>query len=174
MKKYDVKELILIGLVAAMSIIVKPYVKTLSLTIVSESHLPVGIVAGIVYMMWLSLIYRLVPKTGTVTLFSIVQIFLSIMIMGMPLPRAITFIPTGIAADMVLKFYKGPELLGNILTGATANTVGSLVMFYMFYGKQSQPLMFIIAIAVISGSLSGFLTQFLVNRLRSFKLVSSI
>lgn len=170
MKKFTLRDFILISLIAVISIITKPYIKSLSFSFTSMYNLPGGIIGGVFYMMWLSLIYRLVPKTGTVLLFSILQIFLAMSIMGMPPGYAMTFIPTGLAAELVFKFFKGSEIWGNILAGAVANAVGSASMYLLFFGSQKEPLMIGIAIALISGGASGILTQILINRLRAFRV----
>lgn len=170
MKKFTLRDFILISMIAVISIITKPYIKSLSFSFTSLYNLPGGIIGGVFYMMWLSLIYRLVPKTGTVTLFSILQIFLAISLMGMPPAYAITFIPTGIAADLIFRYFRGAEIWGNIIAGAVANAVGSASMYLLFFGTQKEPLMVGIVIALISGGASGIFAHLLVTRLRAFNL----
>jgi uncharacterized membrane protein len=65
-KNFSLQDLILIALLASLSIATKPFVSWLSNSITASAHLPGGLVGGVFYMMWLSLVYRLVGKRFSV------------------------------------------------------------------------------------------------------------
>lgn len=87
--------------------------------------------------------------------------------------KALLFIPSGVVAQIILSNIKNNELAGNILAGAFANLVGSIAMYYLLFNNQKSPLLYGLIISFFSGGASGFLTQFIYNRLKSFGLIKA-
>ncbi len=168
LKSFHLKDLILISLLATLSIVSKPYVFMASSFATSSLHMPAGVVGGIWYMMWISLTYRLVSKRGSVFLFGFLQFFLVMAMLGTPLIKAITYLPPVLMAELIYFFLADANILfTDMLVGAVANLTGTILSFLLFYGNQSQILLVAGSIAIVSGSLSAFISQFLVARLNN-------
>ncbi|MBN2259358.1 MAG: hypothetical protein JW702_02320 [Clostridiales bacterium] len=169
LKKFELREIILISILAALSIVTKPLVKSLSMMAVASFGVPNGLVGGVIYMMWLTLIFRFVSKPFAVIGFSALQGILATLIMGMQPIGIFSYIASGLAAEMILiPLMNKNMLLVNILAGGVANAVGAVLIYFMFYSKNVDPLLVIIVISFISGGLSGFLTSFIYGRLKNF------
>lgn len=167
LRKFELRDLLLIAIMASLSIATKPMVKSLSALAVGSWGMPNGLVGGVIYMMWLSLIYRLVGKTMTVVLFSVIQGILAIGVLGMPPMGIASYLASGIAAEMVfLMLRQMPEMMGNIAAGGVANVAGALVNYYLFFGKVTDPLPILIGLSLVSGGMSGILTRLLAGRLK--------
>ena len=167
-KKFELREIILIAIIAALSIVTKPMVKSLSAMAVSSFGVPNGLVGGIIYMMWLTLIFRFVSKPFAVIGFSALQGILAMLIMGMqPIGLAI-YIASGVGAELVLIPLRNKNmLLVNILAGGVANAVGSVMMYFLLFSRAIDPVYIIMAISFVSGGLSGFVTSFIYGRLKN-------
>lgn len=173
MKNSNLRDMTLISMLAALSIVTKPFVRTFSFSITSMYGLPGGIIGGIFYMMWLSLIFRVTNKKYSVILFAILQGVLAMTMNGIGLYKALLFIPSGIVAQIILSNVKNSELVGNVLAGAFANLVGSIAMYFLLFSNQKSPLLYGLIISFFSGGASGFVTQFICNRLKSFGLIKA-
>ncbi|MCH4886129.1 hypothetical protein EZV73_01050 [Acidaminobacter sp. JC074] len=170
MKDYSTRDYVLISMIAALSIVTKPLIKTLSFSLTSMYGLPGGIIGGIFYMMWLSLVYRVTGKRYSVILLSILQGFLAMAILGIDITKALIFIPSGLAADFVFMTFRGNKTLVNMLAGGCANIVGTICMYFLLFNAGQGVLTIGILIAGISGALSGLVTSILVTRFKSFGL----
>ena len=168
LKKFELREIILIAIIAALSIVTKPMIKSLSAIAVSSFGVPNGLVGGMIYMMWLTLIFRFVSKPFAVIGFSALQGILAMVIMGMqPIGLAI-YIASGVAAELVLVPLKNKNmLLVNILAGGVANAVGSVMMYFLIFSRAVDPVYIIMFLSFISGGLSGFVTSFIYGRLKN-------
>lgn len=167
MKKFELRDILLIAILAALSIVTKPLVKSLSALAVGSMGLPNGLVGGMIYMMWLTLIFRLVGKPLTVIAFSALQGVLAVLVMGMSPIGMASYVASGIAAELVLlPLAKAPMLPVNFLAGGIANAAGAVINYYLFFGRVVDPLPIIIGMSLLSGGLSGFLTSFIYGRIR--------
>lgn len=174
LKKFELRDIILIGIIAALSIVTKPLVKSLSALAVGSMGLPNGLVGGIIYMMWLTLIFRLINKPFSVISFSFIQGILAILIMGMPPIGIVSYLASGIAAELILNPLKDKAMLPiNMLAGGIANVAGAIINYFIFFGKVVDPLLIIIVLSLLSGGLSGFLTSFIYARVRGLWSVAT-
>ena len=73
MKRFSVKEIILISVMAALGLAVKPVVTPLAHIISTPLMIPGGALAGGLYMMWLAVAFGLTRKRDTATLMGLVQ-----------------------------------------------------------------------------------------------------
>ena len=80
---FTLKELLIISLLATISVISKPVVFYVTSVITSTLYVPAGMIAGVYYMMWLTLVYRIIKKPFCVILFCIIQAFLAVTLNGM-------------------------------------------------------------------------------------------
>jgi hypothetical protein len=174
LKSFALRDLILIALLASLSIATKPFVSWLSNSITASAHLPGGLIGGVFYMMWLSLVYRVIGKKFSVLFFCILQAFLAVTVTGVFPLRAVTYIPPGIIAELVFYFMQNSKhhTLVNILAGALANASGAISTYYLFIGKETSPLPILILISLISGGASGILASFVYGKLLPFLQIS--
>lgn len=175
LKSFTLRDLILIALLASLSMATKPFVSWLANSITASVHLPGGLVGGVFYMMWLSLVYRLVGKRFSVLFFCILQAFLAVTITGIFPLRAVTYIPPGIVAELVFYFMQksNQQTIVNMVAGALANASGAIVTYFLFIGRETSPLPFLIIISLISGGASGILTSFIYGKLLPFLRVTN-
>ncbi|NLG64707.1 MAG: ECF transporter S component, partial [Actinobacteria bacterium] len=75
-RTFSTRDLILIAIVAALGISIKPVVVPLAHLIAAPLFVPAGALAGGLYMMWLVVGMGLVPRRGTATLIALVQALL--------------------------------------------------------------------------------------------------
>lgn len=151
--KFTVSEMILISLIAAISIVTKPYLKALA------APLPIaGVVMGAFYMMWVVFIALLINKRFSATLFSILQAVLALALgvagkwglwvfVGYTIP--------GLAVDFIF-MSRTSKLVKSILSGAVANFIGSLISMLIFTPNIGNKIL-LLAPSIFSGAIGGFL-----------------
>jgi len=151
--KFTVSEMILISLIAAISIVTKPYLKALA------APLPIaGVVMGAFYMMWVVFIALLINKRFSATLFSILQAVLALALgvagkwglwvfVGYTIP--------GLAVDFIF-MSRTSKLVKSILSGAAANFIGSLIAMLIFTPNIDYKIL-LLAPSIFSGAIGGFL-----------------
>jgi hypothetical protein len=167
LKSLELKEIILIAILAALSIVTKPLIVNLSAVMVGSFGIPNGVIGGMIYMMWLSLIFRLVGKPFVVLGFTVLQGILAILVMGMPPVGLVSYVASGIGAELVLVPLKNRNpLFVNMLAGAVANSVGALAVYFLFFSRNVDPLTLVLILSFFSGSLSGILTTGIYARIK--------
>jgi hypothetical protein len=167
LKSLELKEIILIAILAALSIVTKPLIVNLSAVMVGSFGIPNGVIGGMIYMMWLSLIFRLVSKPFVVLGFTVLQGILAILVMGMPPVGLVSYVASGIGAELVLVPLKNRNpLIVNMLAGAVANSVGALAVYFLFFSRNVDPLSLVLTLSFFSGSLSGILTTGIYTRIK--------
>ncbi len=167
MKSLELKEIILIAILAALSIVTKPLIVNLSAVMVGSFGIPNGVIGGMIYMMWLSLIFRLVSKPFVVLGFTVLQGILAILVMGMPPVGLVSYVASGIGAELVLVPLKNRNpLIVNMLAGAVANSVGALAVYFLFFSRNVDPLSLVLTLSFFSGGLSGILTTGIYTRIK--------
>lgn len=151
--KFTVSEMILISLIAAISIVTKPYLKALA------APLPIaGVVMGAIYMMWVVFIALLINKKYSATLFSLLQAILALALgvagkwglwvfIGYTLP--------GLVVDFIF-MSKTSKLIKAISSGAAANFIGSFIAMLLFTPNINNKLV-LLAPSLFSGAIGGFL-----------------
>ncbi len=103
--RFSLFDLIIIAMMAALGIALKPVVVPLAHIITGPLFIPSGAVAGGFYMLWLVLGFALTGKRGTATLIALVQA-LAVIGTGMPGSHGamslLTYTVPGIMADLGL------------------------------------------------------------------------
>ncbi|WP_069650906.1 ECF transporter S component [Caloranaerobacter ferrireducens] len=172
---FTLKELLIISLLATISIVSKPAVFYVSSVITATFHVPAGIIGGVYYMMWLTLVYRIIKKPFSVILFCLIQAFLAVTLNGMFILKALTFIPPGIGVEIVLRTVKFKnDCIVNILAGAVANLLGASLSYILFFGKQKEIFIVVAVMSAVSGGLSGILTTFIYEKILNSKIISDL
>ncbi|SHJ55344.1 ECF transporter S component [Paramaledivibacter caminithermalis] len=174
LKKFTLKDLIYISLLAAIATITKIPLKMASKLFASTFGLPGGIINGMYYMFWLIAAYGIVGKRGTGILFCIIQAGLSIYIFSMPSIKVITFIPPGLAVDLlnVIINCKKDTKVFMALGGAVANVAGTLTMSILVMKVPLIGLIMASMIASISGGIGGYCAYIVVKNLKIYQLQS--
>lgn len=173
MKRFSVKELILISVMAALGLAVKPVVTPLAHIISTPLMIPGGALAGGLYMMWLAVAFGLTGKRGTATLMGLVQ-GIVVMLTGMPGSHGVmsifSYTMPGVVMDFgMLILRRGIEGPGTALTaGVLANVTGTLCVNVIFYNLPFIPLLLSISTASFSGAVGGLLAWQLLRALGKY------
>lgn len=167
-KRFTLKELIYISLLATIATISKTPIRVLSNFLSGSIGLPGGVIGGVYYMFWIVAACGFVKKTGTATLFCIIQIFVSLVISSMPPIKLITYLPPGIAIDLFLLLWRKDPLQKGIMVilGALANSAGAVAQAMIIMGLSNIPTLISAITSAISGAIGGYLAFVVVIKLR--------
>lgn len=171
-KRFTLREMIYISLLAATATVSKVPIRALSNFLTSSVGLPGGVIGGVYYMFWIVAACAVVRKKGTATLFCIIQIFVTIATSSMPLIKLITYLPPGIAIDLFLlvfnknKFNKGTMMI----LGAIANCAGAITQATLIMQLPIIPMLVSAAIAIVSGAVGGYFAYVVIIRIRGIVL----
>ena len=159
---YTVRDMILIALMAAIGIAIKPLVVPVVRVVAVPLGLPGGSLIGGIYMMWLVLGHTFTGKPWAATLVGVVQAGLAWAI-GAPGPEGPWMLPMymapGAAADLALRLgQRGSATLSlgvAMLAGAAANATGIVLMCLIIYRIRFPVLVLSMAVGALSGSVGG-------------------
>lgn len=108
-RRYTLYELVMMAIMAALGIAVKPILVPLAHVVCGPLMIPSGALAGGLYMMWIVIAYGLTQKPGTALWVSVIQAFL-VLFTGVTGSHGImslfTYILPGIAVEAVLLILK--------------------------------------------------------------------
>jgi hypothetical protein len=176
LRKFTVFELIIISLIAAVSIAIKPFVVLLG-GVLTNSIVPIGTISGVIYMIWLVLPSCFTQKRGTAILTGSVQACLALAF-GMMGNRGLLNVPVYILPCIVLeivmllsKSYISSKISG-FIAGGTANLTGAFIVGTLFLQLSFIPLMISLVLAFISGGVGGIIACRLFRIMESFKTES--
>jgi len=173
--RFETKELILIALMAAMGLAIKPFVKTFTHLISSPLGIPGGTITGGFYMMWLTLSMALTRRFGSATLTGLIQGFV-VLILGLfgshGALSIFTYTFPGLIIDIVALVYKRYDKLdGQILYCIIANLTGTWIVGLIIMKLPKAPFIIALSLSALSGAVGGILAYFLYRELKAFKLV---
>ncbi|MCG9967271.1 ECF transporter S component [Pelotomaculum terephthalicicum JT] len=172
--KFSLYDLIVIAMVSALGIAVKPIIAPLSHILAGPLLIPPGAVTGGIYMMWLVLGFGITGKRGTMTLIGLVQAIL-VMATGMVGSQGVmsllSYTAPGILADL------GLLLIGHrvcclpcaFLAGMLCNIAGTVVVNLVYYRFPAVPLLLSLSVAALSGGLGGVIAFKIVWQIRKFQ-----
>ncbi len=180
-KRFSPYNLVIMALVAAIGIAVKPVTITLAHIITGPLYVPGGVVGGGLYMMWIVIGAGLVGISGTATLIGIIQAFMVILLGSYGTHGALsllTYSIPGIFIDLLLLIMKNHRHiccpLCAFLAGAVANIGGTGIVSLAFFNLPLIPLLLSIFLAALSGGLGGLLAFYIITQLRKMKIAKSI
>lgn len=173
--KFSVYNLIVIALMAAVGVAVKPIIVPLVHIVSGPLLMPGGAVAGGLYMMWIVIGICITGKRGTGTLIGLVQ---SILVMalgfagGHGVMSIVSYTIPGMAADVIFLFpRKGSYNLLHCMVGCmAANMSGTFISNILFFRLPWAAVAFILAVAAMSGALGGVVSWMLVSNIRKLNL----
>ncbi|MFW5896978.1 MAG: ECF transporter S component [Bacillota bacterium] len=166
---FTIFDLVVISLMACLGIATKPIVVPLAHMITGPLFIPGGVLAGGFYMMWIVLGAALVKRRGAGTAVALIQA-LMVMSLGIygthGLASVITYVPPGIAVDLVLTIYPGnsADPIRRFSAGIAANMTGTFLVNLTFFRLPLVPLLLSISTAALSGGLGGWIAHGVATR----------
>ncbi|MEG0829429.1 MAG: ECF transporter S component [Anaerovoracaceae bacterium] len=177
LQRFSVYDLVIIAIMAALGIAVKPIVVPLAHLISGPLMMPSGAFAGGLYMMWLVIAYGIVKKPGTPTLTALIQallVFLTGIVGSHGIMTFFTYLIPGISIDLVLL------LIGHrvccrgcaVVSGVVANVAGTVCVNLVFFQAPDIYLILIMSVAALSGTVGGLLAWQLLRVMEKYKLIA--
>ncbi len=172
--KFSLYDLIIIAMMSALGIAIKPIIVPLSHILTGLLLIPPGAVTGGIYMMWLVLGFGITGKRGTMTLIGLVQAIL-VMATGMAGSQGamslLSYTMPGILADL------GLFLIGHrvcclpcaFLAGMLCNIAGTFMVNLVYYRFPVVPLVLSLCVAALSGGLGGIVAFKIVQQIWKFQ-----
>ena len=173
LKRFSIKDLIIIAAMAALGIAIKPVIVPLAHLVSTPLMIPGGTLAGGLYMMWLVMAMGLTKKRGAATLTGIVQAIL-VMVTGIAGSHGamslVSYTLPGAAIDIVLLIIRHRVCCVKcaFVAGILANVTGTVIVNMMFFSLPLIPLLLSIAVAAFSGGIGGLLAWQLLKALKRF------
>ena len=173
-KKFSVFDLIIMAIVAALGIAMKPVIVPLIHIITGPLFIPGGAIAGGFYMMWIVIGAGLVGKRGAAFIISIVQaiIVLTVGIVGTHgIVSLITYVAPGIAVELLFLItrQKGDNIFSCFFAGMAANLAGTVLTNFVFFKLPLVPLVLTLAGGALSGGLGGLIAYAVIKSVRKIK-----
>jgi len=159
LSKFTLFHLILIAVVAALGIAVKPVVVPLA-ALVTGPFLPGGAAAGGIYMLFLVLAASLTGARGAGALCGLCQ---SLLVLALGVAGShgalslLTYTLPGLAVDFAFLIFarKKSNLPACFFAGMLANIAGTASVNFAFFAMPLIPLLLSLCIAAFSGGLGG-------------------
>ncbi|MBP7563949.1 MAG: ECF transporter S component [Candidatus Cloacimonetes bacterium] len=174
MLKFSLNELLIIAILSAIGLAIKPVVTPLVHLISSPLMIPGGSLAGGIYMSWLVLAKLLVPKRGSAFLTGMTQA-LVVLFLGFFGNHGIFSIVSyglpGLMIELVALLYHKRNFISSILYCLTANCTGALLIALVIFRMPLIPMMVSLGIASISAVLGGILAWAIFIELKKLKIV---
>lgn len=178
LKKFTVYDFVIMAIMAALGIAIKPVVVPLAHLVSGPLMIPSGAFVGGLYMMWLVIGYGIVRKPGTGTLIALVQALLVIftgIIGSHGIMSLFTYIMPGLVMDAVLL------LMGHrcccrtcaLIAGIAANVTGTACVNVVFFQAPGLYLILILSVAAFSGAVGGFIAWELLRVLEKYHLIKN-
>ncbi|MDO4581902.1 MAG: ECF transporter S component [Bacillota bacterium] len=173
LRRFAVKDLLLIAAMAALGIAIKPVVVPLAHLVSTPLLIPGGALAGGLYMMWLVMAAGLTGKRGAATLAAVVQAIL-VLITGVVgshgVMSLLSYSLPGLAIDGTLLLLRHRCCCRPccFAAGIAANLTGTVITNLIFFRLPLIPLLLSLAVAALSGGLGGLLSWQLLKGLRRY------
>jgi len=175
LRRYTVKDLILIAAMAALGIAIKAIITPLIHLISAPLLIPGGALSGGLYMMWLVIAAGLTGKRGAATLAGLVQAIL-VILTGIGGSHGffslISYTLPGLVVDaaLLLMRHRACCLPCAFIACILANISGTAAVNQVFFRLPVVPLLLSLAAAAFSGGVGGVLAWHLLKALRRFQI----
>ena len=175
--KFSSFELIIIVVMAALGVAVKPIIVPIAHIVCGPLMIPSGAMAGGLYMMWMVIGYGMVRKRGTAFLIALVQTLLVVFtgIVGSHgIMTFLTYLGPGIAVELIMFMVprRGCSRPICLAAGTAANVIGTLTVNFVFFRTPGVYLILVLAIASLSGMIGGLISWELSKVFSTFDLYS--
>ena len=173
--KFSVFDYVIMALMAAVGVAVKPIVTAVAHIITGSLFIPAGTVAGGIYMLFLVLGAAIVGKRGASTMIAVVQALIMVVsgIFGTHgIISLLTYSAPGLAIDLIwlLMRHRGCCALCCFFAGMVANMTGSFGSNVIFFRLPWLPLLIMLAASALSGGLGGLIAWNINKVLIKYKL----
>lgn len=175
--KFSSYELIIIVVMAALGVAVKPIIVPIAHIVCGPLMIPSGAMAGGLYMMWMVIGYGMVRKRGTAFLIALVQTLLVVFtgIVGSHgIMTFLTYLGPGIAVELIMFMVprRGINRGLCLAAGTAANVIGTLTVNFVFFRTPGVYLILVLAIASLSGMVGGLISWELAKIFDTFNIYS--
>ncbi len=176
LQRFTVYDLVIIAIMAAIGIVIKPVVVPLAHIVTGPLMIPSGALSGGLYMMWMVIAYGIVKKPGTATLTALVQallVFFTGIIGSHGIMSLITYTCPGIVMDIVLLAIGHRVCCRGcaVIAGAAANVTGTITVNVVFFQVPGVYLILVLSLGLLSGAVGGFLAWELIKVIEKYHLV---
>jgi hypothetical protein len=178
-KRFTIYNLIIIAVMAAAGIAIKPIVSSVAHLISAPLMIPGGSLAGGLYMMWIVLAFAITGRYGSATLVGLVQAII-VMLTGIPgshgLMSLFSYVSPGLAVDIlmfILIAVCGREFdgLAAFFAGVVANVMGTAAVNVIFFHLPPLFLALTLLVAALSGGVGGLIAWTLFKVIKRYRLV---
>jgi len=179
LERFTLFELILLALIAAAGIAVKPVAVAVSHLITGPLLIPGGALAGGFYMLFVVLGGALVGKKGSATLVCLIQ-GIVVLVSGVygshGAASLVTYLVPGLLVDLLWIVCRtdGNSLTACFSGGIVANVSGSVLVNFVFFRMPLIPLLLTAALAALSGGIGGIVTWQIVKHFRKQNIFSHL
>lgn len=175
LNRFRIYDLIIISIMAALGIALKPIIVPLAHLISGPMMIPGGAFAGGLYMLWLVVGFGITGKRGTATLIGLVQAII-VMLTGVVgshgIMTLISYTSPGIVMDV------GLLLIGHsiccrscaFIAGLLANVTGAFVINFVFFRLPLFFLLLTLSVAALSGGIGGLIAWQLIRLLKKYHI----
>lgn len=176
LRRFSVRDLILIAAMAALGLAVKAVVTPLIHLASAAMFIPGGALAGGIYMMWLVIAVGITGKRGAAVLTGFIQSLLVILtgIGGSHgLLSLVSYTLPGLAIDLwlLVSRHRVCCLPCAFISCILANLIGTFTVNSIFFRLPAIPLALSLAAAAFSGGVGGVLTWHLLAALNKFDII---
>lgn len=173
--KFSTRDLIVIAVMAAIGLSIKPVISPLSKLISTPLMLPGGSFAGGFYMMWMVLALALTGKPGAASIFGFIQAVV-VLIMGSygnhGALSLLTYTVPGLVLDLAALAFRDKRLLiCHLSLCALANITGAMIMALLIFRHPPVMLIVTLCTSLASGIIGGYLSWLIHFELRKLKLI---
>ncbi|QUI22797.1 ECF transporter S component [Vallitalea pronyensis] len=171
LRRFHIFELMLIAMMAALGIAVKPYIKVVVQIVAGPLFIPGGALAGGLYLIWIVIGAGLIKKPGTATLIALTQ-GIMVMITGIygshGVMSIVTYTMPGLMMDLLFGITKsqGTSAWACFLGGIVANLTGTFLSNLLFFNLPLIPLILTLSTATLSGGLGGILAYQVIKSIK--------
>ena len=175
MGRFSTRDLVIIAIMAAIGLSIKPVISPLSKLISTPLMLPGGSFAGGFYMMWMVLALALTGKPGAATVFGFIQAVV-VLVQGTygnhGALSLLTYTIPGIVVDIVgLAFVNKKLLFSHLSLCAVANITGAMIMAIIIFRHPLPMLIVTLCTSLASGIIGGYFSWFIHYELGKLKLL---
>ena len=175
-KNQPLFHLILIAVMAALGVGVKPVVSTLAHVVTGPLGIPGGAVAGGIYMLFLVLAASLTGAKGAGALCGLCQ---GLLVLAAGLAGShgalslLTYTLPGLAADLMFLIFARKEvnLPACCFAGLLANVAGTVSVNFVFFALPAVPLLLSLSAAALSGALGGVAAWGITKQLKRWNII---
>jgi energy-coupling factor transport system substrate-specific component len=172
--KFRINELLIIAILSAIGLCIKPIVSPLTHIISSPLMIPGGSISGGIYMSWLVLAKLIIPRTGSSLLVGVTQGILVIMLGffgNHGIYSIVTYGLPGLAIELICLILKKRNILNSIIYCIAANLTGSALISVIIFRLPTVAMIIALSMSIISAIAGAFLAWSIYRELIKLKII---